>query len=159
MWDKNITFREIINKYLSYVGSRYIQYTVVFDGYCGGLSTKDHEHLRRSLRSSVSLDMAVQLDNGIGETIQKSFLANPRNNESLIDLLSYALSSNNHNVVRSSGDADTVIVSNVLDFACLGHEVELIGADTDLLIMLIYMWNEMIEKITLKSEATRKQRR
>ena len=102
--------------------------------------------------------MAVQLDNSTGETIQKSFLANPRNKESLIDLLSYALSSNNHNVVRSSGDADTVIVSNVLDFACLGHEVELIGADTDLSIMLIYMWNEMIEKITMKSEATRKQK-
>ena len=83
--------------------------------------------------------MAVQLDSSIGETIQKSFLANPRNNESLFDLLSYALSSNKHNVVRSPGDADTVIVSNVLDFACLGHEVELIGADTDLLIMLIYM--------------------
>ena len=95
MWDENITFRGIINKYLSYVGSRYIQCTVVFDGYCGGLSTKDHEHLRRSLKSSVSLDMAVQLDNSIGETIQKSSLANPRNKESLIDLLSYALSSNN----------------------------------------------------------------
>ena len=139
MWDKNITFRGIINKYLSYVGSRYIQCTVVFDGYCGGLSTKDHEHFRRNLKSSVSLDMAVQLDSSIGETTQKSFLANPRNNESLFDLLSYALSSNKHNVVRSPGDADTVIVSNVLDFACLGHEVELIGADTDLLIMLIYM--------------------
>ena len=83
--------------------------------------------------------MAVQLDSSIGETTQKSFLANPRNKESLIDLLSYTLSSNNHNVVRSPGDADTVIVSNVLDFAYLGHEVELIGADTDLLIMLIYM--------------------
>ena len=83
--------------------------------------------------------MAVQLDNSIGETTQKSFLANPRNKESLIDLLSYALSSNNRNVVRSPRDADTVIASNVIDFACLGHEVEPIGADTDLLIMLIYM--------------------
>ena len=101
--------------------------------------------------------MAVQLDSSIGETTQKSFLANPRNNESLFDLLSHALSSNNHNVVRSPGDANTIIVSNVLDFACLGHEVELIGADTDLLIMLIYMWNEMMGKITMKSEATRKQ--
>ena len=103
--------------------------------------------------------MIWQLANSIGETTQKSFLANPRNKESLIDLLSYTLSSNNHNVVRSPGDADTIIVSvsNVLDFAFLGHEVELIGADTDLLIMLIYMWNEMIGKITTKSEATRKQ--
>ena len=101
--------------------------------------------------------MAVQLDNSIGETTQKSFLANPRNKDSLIDLLLYALSSNNNNVVRSPGDADSIIVSNVLDVACLGHEAELIGADTDLLIMLIYMWNEMMGKITMKSEATRKQ--
>ena len=83
--------------------------------------------------------MAVQLDKTIGETTQKSFLASPRNKESLIELLSYPLSSNNHNVVRSLGDADTVIVSNVLDFVCLGHEVELIGADTDLLIVNIHV--------------------
>ena len=142
---------------MSYVGSRDIRYTVVFDGYRGGLSTKDHEDFRRNLKSSVSLDMAVQLDSSIGETTQKSFLANPRNKELLINLLSYALSSNNHNVVRSPRDANTIIVSNVLDFACLGHEVEQIGADTDLLVMLIYMWNEMMGKITMKSEATRKQ--
>ena len=110
---------------MSYVGSRYIQCIVVFDGYCGGSSKKDHEHFRRNLKSSASLDMAVQLDNSIGEKTQKSFLANPRNKESLIDLLLYAMSSNNHNVVRSSGDADTIIVSNVLNFACFGHEVEL----------------------------------
>ena len=119
VWDKNITFREIINKYLSYVGSRYIQCSVVFDGYCGGLSTKDHEHFRRNLKSSVSLDMAVQLDNSIGETTQKPFLANHRNKKSLINLLSYALSSNNHNVVRPLGDADTVVVSNVLTLLVL----------------------------------------
>ena len=83
--------------------------------------------------------MAVQLDKSIGETTQKSFLGSPRNKESLIDLLSYALSSNNHNVVRSIGDADTVIVSNVLDFVCLGHEVELISADTDLFIVNIHV--------------------
>ena len=64
---------------------------------------------------------------------------------------------NNHNVVRSPGDADTVIVSNILDFACLGHEIKQIGADTDLVIMLIYMWNEMMGKITMKSETTGKQ--
>ena len=59
VWGKNITFREIIDKYLSYVGSRYIQCTIAFDSYCDGLSTKDHEHFRRNLKSSVSLDMAV----------------------------------------------------------------------------------------------------
>ena len=67
VWDKNIIFREIINKYLSYVGLWYIQCAVVFDSYSGGLSTKDHEHFREDLKSSVSLDMAaVQLDNSIG---------------------------------------------------------------------------------------------
>ena len=67
VWDKNITFREIINT--SHVGSRYIQCTVVFDDFCGGISTKDHEHSRRNLKSSASLDMAVQLDNSIEEEI------------------------------------------------------------------------------------------
>ena len=43
----------------------------------------------------------------------------------------------NSNVYRL-GDADTMIVSTVLDHVCTGDNVELIAADTDLLIMLKY---------------------
>ena len=43
----------------------------------------------------------------------------------------------NSNVYRL-GDADTMIVSTVLDHVCTGDNVELIAADTDLLIMFKY---------------------
>ena len=41
-----------------------------------------------------------------------------------------------------------------VDYA--GGNVELIGVDTDLLIMLIYIWNSIIGEITMNYEATKK---
>ena len=49
-------------------------------------------------------------------------------------------------ILQSRGDADTSIVSTVLEFACVGENVCLIAVDTDLLIMLNYMWNDMMGK-------------
>ena len=61
-----------------------------------------------------------------------------------------------HTVVRCTGDNGTMVVSTVLDYACTGCKMELIAADTDLLIMLIYVWNSIIGDITINSEATKK---
>ena len=58
--------------------------------------------------------------------------------------------------LQCCGDADASIVSTVLDFACAGENVCLITADTDLLTMLIYMWNDMMRQIKMKSKGTRK---
>ena len=49
-----------------------------------------------------------------------------------------------------------MIVSTVLDHAYTGENVELIAADTDLLIMLIYFWNSLMGQIIMKTEATKK---
>ena len=49
-----------------------------------------------------------------------------------------------------------MIVSAVLDESCTGDNVELIAADTDLLIMLIYSWNSLIGQKFMKTEATKK---
>ena len=46
----------------------------------------------------------------------------------------------------------------VLNHACTGGNVELIAADDDLLIMLIYFWDSLIEGTAMKSEAAKKQR-
>ena len=48
-----------------------------------------------------------------------------------------------------------MVVSTVLFYACTGGNVELIAADTDLLIMLMYVWNNIIGEITINSEATK----
>ena len=38
-------------------------------------------------------------------------------------------------------EASTMFVSTVIDYASTGGNVELVAADTDLLIMLICVWN------------------
>ena len=158
VWDKQSTYQEIIQKYINYVESHYGKCSIVFDGYQDGPSTKDHEHTRRTMKSKRSPDVSVDLENSIGDITQQAFLTNGNNKQCFIELLVRALSSNGHNVVQCRGDADTSIVSTVLDHACAGENVCLIATDTDLLIMLIYMWNNMMGQIKMKSEGTRKYR-
>ena len=70
------------------------------------------------------------------------------NNQKLIE--------DGNTVVRCTGDASTMIVSAILDYACTRGNVELTAADTDLLIMFIYVWNSIMGEITMNSEATKK---
>ena len=49
-----------------------------------------------------------------------------------------------------------MIVSTALDYARNGSDVYLIGADTDLLIMLIYFWDNTMGKIIMKTESTKR---
>ena len=85
-----------------------------------------------------------------------SFLANPYNKSKFIDLLATALESDGHEVIRCKGDADTSIVSAVLDRCCEGENVVLLAADTDLLIMLLYFWNDLMGHVIMKSEGTKR---
>ena len=63
-----------------------------------------------------------------------------KNKQSLINLQSDTLECG-HKVIRSSGDANIKIVSEVISEASKNN-VTLIGADTDLIIMLLYFWND-----------------
>ena len=44
-----------------------------------------------------------------------------------------------------------MVVSTVLDYVCTKGNVELIEADTGLLIMLMYVWNSIIGEINTSS--------
>ena len=48
-----------------------------------------------------------------------------------------------------------MVVSTVLDYVCTKGNVELIEADTGLLIMLMYVWNSIIGEINTSSWATK----
>ena len=48
VWDKQPTYREIIQKYINYVESHYGKNSTVFDEYQAGPSTKDHYHAQRT---------------------------------------------------------------------------------------------------------------
>ena len=60
VWSKTETYAGIIQQYKNYVRSHYgIQCTVVFVGYVGGPSTKNHEHKRRLLKAEVAPDVSI----------------------------------------------------------------------------------------------------
>ena len=135
--EKESMFRDIVSKYVHYVDSHYGQCTVAFDGYCENVSTKDHEHKRRLLKAKVTPNMSAELENRFADVTQKSFLNNSKNKQKFINLLSDELELSRNLVVQCTGDTDTAIVSKDLDYVCAGNRVKLIGADADLLIMLL----------------------
>ena len=76
------------------------------------------------------------------------------NKQCFFELLVGAFSSNDHNTLYCCGDIDASIVSTVLDFVCEGENVCLIETDEDLLVMVIYMWNNIVAQIKTKSSGT-----
>ena len=89
--------------------SNYGKPTVVFDGYCNNPSTKDHEHFRRSLKSTGCPDVKIQREMKVSIN-QQAFLSNDSNKMKLIDLISEKLEADGCIIKRSMDDADTMIV-------------------------------------------------
>jgi len=57
-WMKNATWSQIIQQYVNYVERHYgLCVSVVFDGYSCDLTTKDHEHMRRSVKTAATVVM------------------------------------------------------------------------------------------------------
>ena len=88
-----------------------------------GPSTKHHEHARRTVKLKQSPNVFINLENSIGDTFQQAFLSKISKKQCFIELLMRAFSSNGHDIFQRRGDADTSIVSTVLDFACLGKRL------------------------------------
>ena len=88
--------------------------------------------------------------------LRKPFYLIPRNKQSFIDLLEDALKSNGHTVRQIVNEANVDTASSVLGIACEGKNVTLVGAHKDLLILLLYMWNDSMGSMTMKCEGTKK---
>ena len=99
------------------------------------LSIKDHEHMRWLRKSTIASSMLVQPEIVFSEVSQKVFLNSSYNKQKFLCLIVAQLEADHHDIVRCAGDADSVVVSTIPDNACTGGNVELIAADTDLLIM------------------------
>ena len=79
----------------------------------------------------MSSSVSINLDHSISNVIQREFLCNNNYKERLIGMLVHILSCDGHSIVQRHGKADTLIVSTVLDFACLGMDICLIAVPTD----------------------------
>ena len=96
------------------------------------------------------------LKTSLAQHLRKPFYLIPRNKQSFIDLLEDALKSNGHTVRQSVNDANVDTASSVLGIACEEKNVTLVGAHKDLLILLLYMWNDSMGSMRMRCEGTKK---
>lgn len=106
----------------------------MFDGYGETRSTKDVEHLRRTLKKKAQT-ISIELSN-IVPVSQADFLSNAVNKSRLICMLSVALKQKGLTVLQSNGDADTEIVCTALKLSNQKN-VTVVSTDTDVCVMLI----------------------
>ena len=148
-WNLPATYSKIVDQYSSYVERKYgSEVYIVFDGYMSA-STKDHEHQRRGVRSA---DIVVKLSTQVN-CKQSEFLSNSKNKTALIKELSKRLRNDGHMVVECEGDADKTIASKGIEMAKEGKQATVVADDTDILVMLVYMWEETMNDLFLRHEA------
>ena len=147
-WMKKGTYRDVLKQYVSYVRAKYNNCCIVFDGYVQGPSIKDSEHQRRVRKACADIQLSECMDAYLN---QETF-SNRWNKAQFISLLSRYLVSDAQIVYNSTGDADTLIASCVLQIALEGQEVNVIADDTDVLILLIHHWRESMADVYFLSE-------
>ena len=149
-WTGCTIFGEVCERYVRYVANKYKTCTIVFDGYDHGLSTKDHEHTRRSAKqSNTEVDFTDSTKCRIKQDV---FLSNSTNKSRFIIALSNKLRESGITVVECEEDADTHIVGCALQLATAGANVNVIADDTDVALLLLYHWEETMADITITSE-------
>lgn len=148
-WKVPSTYADVVQQYCHYVERKYGQnITVVFDGY--GSSTKDHEHQRRG-KTKFS-DVALQLQMEVNCN-QAEFLSNKNNKTQLIELLANAMRTKGHDCITCDNDADKTIVSKGLEMASQCNHTTVVADDTDILVLLLNMWEPSMSDVVLRHEA------
>ena len=83
-WPQDVTYSDIISKYVSYIKRRYCNATIVFDGYDSGPSAKDVTNNRRSGRVAQDIDFSGNMRVCVNV---EPFLNNEANKQRLIIML------------------------------------------------------------------------
>jgi len=150
-WQKVSTYSLTADHHVRYVINKYGRNAVVvFDGYCSGPSTKDHEHVHRSAR--VAAAVAISPDTVVHPN-QAAFLANSQNKTAFISFLVKHLKDANVQVMEATGDADTQICSTAIHKAADVETVTVVADDTDVPILLTHHWQTSMADIYMKHEA------
>ena len=113
-WQPASTYADVAAQYVSFVGKHFgSSALVVFDGYESGLSIKDHEHGRRAELSSPDVLFPGEKP---AYRNQSAFLCNGRNKTKFVAFLAAAFKDKGYAVHQAADNADTVIVSAVLEY-------------------------------------------
>ena len=145
-WPKGATYSEIAKTYVSYVHQHYGHSCIIFDGYKQGPSIKDHEHQRRLKKTCADIQLGEFMQ---AHHNQQIFLSNENNKNQFILLLSKHLEADGN---IADGDADTMIVTCVLQYAGQESEVNVVADDTDVLVLLMYHWKHNMADVYFLSE-------
>ena len=117
-----------------YVSKNYGNAIVVLDGN-DDMSTKNMTHQRRAAGKAGA---TVTFTENMNVTLKKdTFLANPKNKQRFINMLSRFLQEDNCPTFHDEGDADVLIVKTAVESARERNTV-LVGDDTDLLVLLCF---------------------
>ena len=148
-WSRTTTYSEVCQMYVDYASKRYGNAKIVFDGYSDQPSTKDTTHLRqcegaRELTAQFNEDMVIK-------SRKEKFLSNEVNKQGFINLLSEKLEKAGCTTVHAEGDADVLIVTRAVEYAQTTDTI-LVGDDTDLLVLLIYLAKTSGKNIYLAPE-------
>ena len=134
-WKRGMTYSAICDLYVDYVKSNYKNTVAVFDGYEGGLSTKDTAHLRRT---GGCISTPVKFAKDMTLTLKKDlFLKNKGNRQTFIKMLGKKVRGSGFRVFHADDDADVLIVKKATEVSQTANTA-VIGDDTDLLVLLLY---------------------
>ena len=135
-WSRWSTYGCIFHQYTDYVNHKSRDAIVVFDGFDSRpINTKDMTHHRQS-KWRDGTTMTFTADTPVTMKI-KQFLANRKNKQRFIFMLSEELKKNNCEVHHAAEDADLLIVMKAVQSANSSNTVP-VGDDTDLLVLLCY---------------------
>lgn len=134
-WEIGETYGAIVETYIGYVRKHYGQSVViVFDGYSSQPSMKDGAHKRRNTKTGQKVSFTPTMSLRLKK---QEFLSNDDNKHMLVEGLKLA----GFDVHNAQGDADVLIVQMAVT-AALKQRTVLVGDDTDLLILLLHLYQQ-----------------
>ena len=114
-WKRGSKFFSIYDSYVSYVIKKYDKAVVDFDGYEHGPALKDVAHQRRT---GLPEGIEVKCQETMALVLKKEvFLANKRNKQRFINILSLKLGDVGCTVRHAVGDADRLIVKKAVELS------------------------------------------
>ena len=148
-WNSDATYDAVAKQYVAYADKHFGRSAIiVFDGYCNGPNTKDHEHQRRAKRYAP--DIVVELMKTAYHD-QSSFLGND-NKCTFVALLVTYLTSAGYSVQQAPDDADTLVAKVALDCASAKQVVSVIANHTNILVMLVCHYKPCMSDIFMSTK-------
>jgi len=139
--------------YTVYVVIKYGSAVVAFDGYEGGSSTKDCAHLMR--RGDICSNTINFTGNMVMNSSKQQILSHPSNKQRFINILSSRLIAKGCTTHHAGGNADLITAMKVIDCS-RQFDTILVGDDTYLLIILLYLVGNGSSDIFFKLEQKKK---